>query len=82
MPSIVWHGELADVVTRGDANEVGENWSVSASDRVGEVVLRIPRAGYAVGVLATPAGQLALAGLAVALESVDPRGALAPPTGQ
>jgi signal peptidase I len=65
--SVVWHGELADVVTRGDANEVGENWSVSASDRVGEVVLRIPRAGYAVGLLATPAGQLALAGLAVAL---------------
>jgi signal peptidase len=65
--SIIWHGELADVVTRGDHNEVGENWSVSASDRVGEVVLRVPRAGYAVGVLATPAGQLGLAGVAVAL---------------
>jgi signal peptidase len=65
--SIIWHGELADVVTRGDANEVGENWSVSASDRVGEVVLRVPRAGYVVGVLATAQGQLALAGLAVAL---------------
>jgi signal peptidase I len=65
--SIIWHGELADVVTRGDANEIGENWSVSASDRVGEVVLRVPRAGYAVGLLATPAGQLALAGVAVAL---------------
>jgi signal peptidase I len=65
--SIVWHGELADVVTRGDANEIGENWSVSSTDRVGEVVLRVPRAGYVVGVLTTPAGQLALAGLAVAL---------------
>jgi signal peptidase I len=65
--SIIWHGELADVVTRGDANEIGENWSVSASDRVGEVVLRVPRAGYAVGLLATPAGQLALAGVAIAL---------------
>ena len=65
--SVVWHGELADVVTRGDANEVGENWSVSASDRVGEVVLRVPRVGYAVGVLATPIGQLGLAGVAFAL---------------
>ncbi len=65
--SIIWHGELADVVTRGDANEVGENWSVSASDHVGEVVLRVPRAGYVVGLLATAAGQLALAGLALVL---------------
>jgi len=65
--SIVWHGELADVVTRGDANEVGETWSVSSTDRVGEVVLRVPRAGYVVGVLSTPVGQLGLAGLAVTL---------------
>ena len=59
--SIIWHGELADVITRGDANELGENWSVSSTDRVGEVVLRAPRAGYVVGLLSTPAGQLALA---------------------
>jgi signal peptidase len=65
--SIVWHGELADVVTRGDANEVGENWSLGADDHVGEVVLRVPHAGYAVGMLATPAGQLGLAGLAAVL---------------
>ena len=65
--SVIWHGELADVVTRGDANEVGENWSLSASDRVGEVVLRVPRVGYAVGLLATPAGRLGLAGVAVVL---------------
>jgi signal peptidase I len=65
--SIIWHGELADVVTRGDANELGENWSVSSTDRVGEVVLRVPRVGYVVGLLSTPGGQLGLAGLAVAL---------------
>jgi signal peptidase len=65
--SIIWHGELADVVTRGDANELGENWSVSSTDHVGEVVLRVPHLGYAVGLLSTPAGQLGLAGLAVAL---------------
>lgn len=65
--SIVWHGELADVVTRGDANEVGEYWSVDANDKVGETVLRIPRLGYVVGVLSTPGGQLGLAGLAAVL---------------
>jgi signal peptidase I len=65
--SIIWHGDVADVVTRGDANDAGENWSARSADRVGEVVLRIPRAGYVVGALATPAGQLALAGVAAVL---------------
>ena len=55
------------MVTRGDANEVGENWSVSKTDKVGEVVARFPRLGYVVGVLATPAGQLGLAGVAALL---------------
>lgn len=65
--SIVWHGELADVVTRGDANAIGENWSVGADDRVGEVVLRVPRLGVVVGTLTTPAGRLAVVGLAAVL---------------
>ena len=65
--SILWRGEVADVVTRGDANEVGENWSVTPTDRVGEVTLVVPRAGYAMGILTTPAGQLGLAGLAAVL---------------
>ena len=62
--SILWRGEIADVITRGDRNTVGENWSVTADGRVGKVVLRVPRVGYAVGVLGTTPGQLALAGLA------------------
>ena len=66
--SIIWHGKLADVVTRGDANEVGENWSVSKTDKVGEVVARFPRLGLRRRkVLATPAGQLGLAGVATLL---------------
>jgi signal peptidase I len=65
--SILWRGEVADVVTRGDSNEVGENWSVTPTARVGEVTLVVPRAGYLVGVLATPSGQLGLAGLAALL---------------
>jgi signal peptidase I len=65
--SILWRGEVADIVTRGDSNEVGENWSVTPRDHVGEVTLVVPRAGYLVGFLATPAGQLGLAGLAAVL---------------
>lgn len=63
--SVLWNGQVADVVTRGDANQVGEDWSVAADDRVGEVVLRVPRLGYLVGTLATPVGRLAVVGLAV-----------------
>jgi signal peptidase I len=65
--SILWHGELADVITRGDANQTGENWTVRADDKVGRVVLRVPHAGYALAALGTPAGQLGLAGLAALL---------------
>jgi signal peptidase I len=65
--SIVWRGDLADVITRGDANLVGEEWTLPADGTVGRVVLRIPYAGYAVGSLGTPAGQLGLAGVALFL---------------
>lgn len=65
--SVLWHGELADVITRGDANQTGENWTVQADDKVGRVVLRVPHAGYALAALGTPAGQLGLAGLAALL---------------
>jgi signal peptidase len=65
--SILWRGGIADVITRGDANSVGENWSVTADAKVGKVIFRIPRIGYVVGALGTPAGQLSLAGLAALL---------------
>ncbi|SOC50453.1 signal peptidase I [Blastococcus aggregatus] len=65
--SIVWRGELADVVTRGDANDAGEEWTISADGTVGLVVLRLPAAGYVLGVLGTPAGRLAVGVLALSL---------------
>lgn len=65
--SIVWRGDLADVITRGDANEVGEEWTVPADGSVGLVVLRIPAAGYALAAVGTTAGQLVLGAVALAL---------------
>lgn len=65
--SILWRGNIADVITRGDANSVGENWSVTADARIGRVALRIPRIGYVVGALGTPPGQIGLAVLAAIL---------------
>lgn len=65
--SVLWRGEIADVVTRGDANEVGEYWSVHDGGTVGRVSLHVPRLGYALGQLGTPIGKLALTSLAVVL---------------
>ncbi|HRP07702.1 MAG TPA: hypothetical protein PLL69_04375 [Gemmatimonadales bacterium] len=59
--------DLADVITRGDANLVGEEWTLPADGTVGRVVLRIPYAGYVVGSLGTPAGQIGLAVVALFL---------------
>lgn len=65
--SIAWRGEFADVVTRGDANDAGEEWTIPADGTVGQVVLRLPAAGYALGALGTPAGRLAVGGVALVL---------------
>jgi signal peptidase I len=65
--SILWRGNIADVITRGDANSVGENWSVTADAKVGRVAFRVPRVGYVVGALGTPPGQIGLAALAAFL---------------
>jgi signal peptidase I len=65
--SILWRGNIADVITRGDANPVGENWSVTSDSKVGRVVLRMPHVGYVVGVLGTRAGEFGLAAVAAVL---------------
>lgn len=65
--SIVWRGELAEVVTRGDANDVGEAWTVAADGTVGLVVVRVPAAGFALAALGTTVGQLVVGAVALAL---------------
>ena len=65
--SIVWTGQLGNVVTRGDANEVGETWTVEADGALGRVKVHLPLVGYAVGALSTMAGRLTITGLALAL---------------
>jgi signal peptidase len=53
-------GAMVRVVTRGDANNTSENWSVHANGEIGRVVYRIPRAGYVSRAAATPAGRVLL----------------------
>lgn len=52
--------QLVDVVTKGDANTAVERWSISRHGRLGRVVLDVPRVGYAMAVLRSRVGQMAL----------------------
>jgi signal peptidase I len=52
-------GDVA-FVTRGDANTSTEHWRVPADGSIGEVVYRIPKVGYALAWIDTPAARLAL----------------------
>jgi len=56
-----------DVVTRGDANTGTEQWSVPPDGRLGLLVLRIPRAGYLLALLASGPVRAGLVLAAVAL---------------
>jgi signal peptidase len=47
-------------VTKGDANNTVERWTVPADGRIGRVLYRVPKAGYALAIGRTPAGRLAL----------------------
>jgi signal peptidase I len=53
-------GETASFVTRGDANNTSEHWSVPLHGRVGLVRRRLPKAGYAMEGLQSPPGRLLL----------------------
>ena len=53
-------GAMLRVVTRGDANNTSEQWSVSATGEIGRVVYRLPRAGYLSRAAAGPLGRVLL----------------------
>jgi signal peptidase I len=40
-------GGTARMVTKGDANDTGESWSVPLNGKVGRVAYRLPKLGYA-----------------------------------
>jgi signal peptidase I len=51
---------VADFVTRGDANQAQERWTVAADGRIGRVVYKVPRAGRVAAALGTPLGRVLL----------------------
>ena len=56
-----------EVVTQGDANTGVERWAIPATGKVGLVAYRVPRLGYLLHPVATPAGRLALVGMPLLL---------------
>lgn len=61
------HGGRAYFVTRGDANTGFERWNVPQSGSIGEIVYRLPKLGYVIGGVNSPAGKLLLVALPATL---------------
>jgi signal peptidase I len=58
--SIEFREGVVRAVTKGDANNTVEHWKAPPGAQIGRVVLRIPRVGYAVALVAGPLGKVLL----------------------
>ena len=56
-------GGMVEMVTKGDANNTTERWTVAADGRIGRVEYRVPKAGYALAFLGGKNGKLLLIAL-------------------
>lgn len=54
------HGKVVRFVTRGDANNSFERWSVPADGRIGRVVYRVPAVGYPLTWIGSGLGRIGL----------------------
>lgn len=60
-------GNLATFVTKGDANNVEERWSVRTDGKIGRVVYHLPRVGYLAVAATKPSGRLLLVAIPAVL---------------
>ena len=61
------HDARIAFVTKGDANDVSEEWSVAADGRIGRAVVSVPKVGYVLHWAGTREGKLGLVALPAAL---------------
>ncbi|HXJ66332.1 MAG TPA: signal peptidase I [Actinomycetota bacterium] len=54
------HDGMVDVVTKGDANNTVEKWSIPVNGRLGVVVVHVPKIGYALVWASGRTGRIAL----------------------
>lgn len=57
----------AFMVTRGDANDAPERWSVPIGDEIGRVVYHVPKVGYVRSFISTRGARLGVLGIVLAL---------------
>lgn len=60
-------GRTARMVTKGDANNAVERWSVAPDGQIGRVAYRVPKLGFALAWARNPHGKLLLIGVPTAL---------------
>jgi signal peptidase I len=58
--AIARHGRRFHLTTQGDANTTQEHWQVPVDGTIGTVVYRVPKIGFAVSWISTPAGRIGL----------------------
>jgi signal peptidase I len=58
--AIVRRGATLEFTTQGDANTGQEHWSVPAGGRIGRVTYRVPKLGFVVVKVQSPAGRFVL----------------------
>jgi signal peptidase I len=56
-------GGMVEMVTKGDANNTTERWTVDANGRIGRVEYRVPKLGYALAFVGGKNGKLLLIAL-------------------
>ena len=56
-------GGMVEMVTKGDANNTTERWTVPANGRIGRVEYRVPKVGYALSFVSGKNGKLLLIAL-------------------
>ncbi len=57
----------AFMVTKGDANDAPERWSVPIGDEIGRVAYHVPKVGYARAFISTRGARLGVLGIVLAL---------------
>jgi len=57
----------AFMVTRGDANDAPERWSVPTGDEIGRVTYHVPKVGYVRAFISTRGARLGVLGVVLAL---------------
>jgi signal peptidase len=60
-------GDTAFMVTKGDANNAVERWSVPTDGEIGRVVYHVPKVGYVRAFMTGPRARLALLGIVLVL---------------